>query len=379
MERSMDRIRILDILRGFAILGTLGTNIWIFAYASEMSTLFPEVENWWASVDAFIRTLCGALINGKFLGLLSVMFGVGLEMKYRQSVRKGTTWPGIYIWVSLILMLEGFLHFMLVMEYDILMGYAAAAIIVSFIVRAGDKAIRRTIIWGGSLHILLVLVLAVGMKILMSSDSSESALMPADLAGLYQSGSWFDQIQARLSNILMMRFEVIFTIPMNVVLFLCGIMMMRNGLFADDAEGRRKRGKLMKYGVGIGLPLNFLLFVPGGIFDVPARYLFAPLLAMGYVAIIARLLESKPKFVLWNWLEKTGKMSLSCYVLQNVLCSFIFYGWGLGIGGKLNAIEIIGVWILVSLFQLTFANVWQRMFKLGPMEGARKKAVSLFS
>lgn len=39
MEQRKDRIRLLDILRGFAILGTLGTNIWIFAHAGTSTTL----------------------------------------------------------------------------------------------------------------------------------------------------------------------------------------------------------------------------------------------------------------------------------------------------------------------------------------------------
>ncbi|WP_338055310.1 hypothetical protein [Shimazuella alba] len=89
---------------------------------------------WWSSADTFFSTLILLLVNGKFLGL-SNMFGVGLELKYQQSLRKGKAWPSMYIWISLILMVEGFLHFMLVMEYDILMSYAVAAIIVSFIVK----------------------------------------------------------------------------------------------------------------------------------------------------------------------------------------------------------------------------------------------------
>jgi len=31
------RIRLLDILRGFAILGTLGTNIWIFSHSGDLN------------------------------------------------------------------------------------------------------------------------------------------------------------------------------------------------------------------------------------------------------------------------------------------------------------------------------------------------------
>ena len=67
------------------------------------------------------------------------MFGVGLQLKYQQALRRGTAWPGVYLWTIVFLGLEGLLHYTLVMEYDILMSYAVTAFIVAFIVRLGDK------------------------------------------------------------------------------------------------------------------------------------------------------------------------------------------------------------------------------------------------
>ncbi|MBY0594991.1 DUF418 domain-containing protein [Bacillus bingmayongensis] len=379
MENRAKRIRILDILRGFAILGTLGTNIWIFGFLGDVSKVFMGDNQWWVSVDDFIRTLCLVFINGKFLGLLSVMFGVGLEMKYQQSLRKGNAWPGTYLWISMILMLEGFIHFTLVMEYDVLMGYAAAAIIVSLIVKKGEKAIWLTIKWGGGVYGSFVLFLFVMMLLAAVNGVNGKAGVSGDIVTLYQTGSWMEQVQYRLSNFIMLRFEVVFALPLNIVLFLSGVILMRKGAFADNEVGRKIRRLLFKYGILIGLPLNLLLFVPGGLFDMPVRYLFAPLLAMGYLAIISRLVELKPNLRVWSWLEQIGKMSLSCYVLQNVLASVIFYGWGIGLGSKLNSISIIGVWTALSIFQIMFANVWLRSFKMGPMEVVRKQTARLFS
>ncbi len=59
------RIRLLDILRGFAILGTLGTNIWIFANLGDLAYIFTvEHATWWSSVDALIRL--GGFISRKW-------------------------------------------------------------------------------------------------------------------------------------------------------------------------------------------------------------------------------------------------------------------------------------------------------------------------
>lgn len=374
MLQRTERIRLLDILRGFAILGTLGTNIWIFAYLGNLSYLTTfDFDGWWM-IDDLIRMIVLFLVNGKLLGLLTIMFGVGLEMKYQQAMRKGRAWPGVYLWASLILLMEGLLHFVLVLEYDILMSYGVTAMIAAFIVKGGDRMISRTMKVVGTVHAIFMLaVLLIGLL-----DANVSLGSFSDVIALYKDGSWLQQVEYRLSNILLLRLEVIFVIPMNLFLFLLGVRLMRSGVFAQDENGQRKRDKLFIFGIYIGVPLNLLIFIPGGAFDLPVRYLFAPFLSIAYLAIIARMVQ----YVKWNWLwrllENAGKMSLSCYVMQNILASMIFYGWGLALGGKLDSLSIIAIWLGLSVFQLLFASAWLRFFKLGPMETIRSRAVKIF-
>ncbi|MFD0770027.1 DUF418 domain-containing protein [Bacillus sp. CGMCC 1.60114] len=374
--KSSKRIRSLDILRGLAILGTLGTNIWIFAHLGDLNYIFTFTHNkWWLSGDAFLRTLFLALINGKLLGLLAIMFGVGLELKYQQSQRLNRPWPGIYIWISLILLLEGFLHFTLVLEYDILMSYAMTAIIVSLIVKAGEKTMRITMISAAVIHVFFILIVCLG--VLVHQVNSESFATPQEITNLYQIGSWLEQVQYRLSHFWDLRTEAIFVIPFNIFLFLTGVLLMRKGAFTNDDNGRNIRKKMMKIGLSFGLPLNLLLFIPGGYFDFPVRYIFAPILSMGYMGAISLLVEKFHSFSLWRFLERAGKMSLSCYVLQNILCSVLFYGWGLGFGGNPSSFTVISVWILICLLQLFFATLWLGYFTMGPMETARKHLADL--
>ncbi|WP_433941864.1 DUF418 domain-containing protein [Paenibacillus lautus] len=375
MEQRTGRIRLLDILRGFAILGTLGTNIWIFAHAGDLRyiTTFDH-SGWWAAND-LLRMIVLFLVNGKPLGLLTIMFGVGLEMKYRQAKRKGKPWPGVYLWAVLFLILEGLLHFILVMEYDILMSYGITAIIAAFIVKGGDRLIARTMNVIGSVFAIAILALA---GLMLASGASVSLGSFDDVAALYQEGTWIDQVRYRLANFLPLRAEAILVIPTNVFLFLLGVRFMRSGVFAPDENGKRLRKRLFQLGVYVGVPLNLLIFIPGGAFDLPVRYLFAPLMSMGYIAILARMIQYTKWEWLWRLMENVGKMSLSCYVLQNIMASAVFYGWGLGLAGRLNSAAIIAVWLLISALQLGMASLWLRGFKLGPMETVRKQAVGLF-
>lgn len=373
METQHQRIRLLDILRGFAILGTLGTNIWIFAHLGDLSfiTTFNQ-SGWWESND-LLRMIVLFLVNGKLLGLLTIMFGVGMELKYRQAMRRGKPWPGVYIWVVLFLFMEGLLHFIFVMEYDILMSYAVTALISAFIVKGGERWIKRTMALIGSLHAtfmlaILALFLAVGGNISFGSDSG--------VVALYQSGTWLEQVQYRLSHFLVLRLEAIFTIPMNIFLFLLGVRLMRAGAFAPDEKGKKIRARLLAIGLYLGLPLNLLIFVPGGAFDLTVRYLFAPLLSLGYIALIGKMIQYTKWNGLWHLLENAGKMSLSCYVMQNIIASCIFYGWGLGLGGRLDSWAILFIWLALSALQLTFASLWLRYCKLGPMEAVRRRLLS---
>lgn len=370
MEKRKERIRLLDVLRGFAVLGTLGTNIWIFAHLGDLSFITTyDYAGWWKA-DDFIRMAVLFLVNGKLLGLLTIMFGVGLELKYRQALRKGNAWPGAYIWTSAFLIMEGLIHFILVMEYDILMSYGVTAIIVAFIVKGGDRFISKMMKVIGSIHTTLILaLLALG---LLGANMSLGSF--EEVTALYREGTWLQQIQYRLSHFPILRMEAVLVIPMNVFLFLLGVRLMRSGAFSPDENGRRLREKLFKIGIYAGLPLNLLIFVPGGDFDMSVRYLFAPLMSLGYIAVIGRMVEYKKWNGLWSLLENAGKMSLSCYVMQNVISSILFYGWGLALGGKLGSLEIIVVWLCISFAQLLFASLWLKVFPFGPMELVRKRA-----
>ncbi|NMO95063.1 DUF418 domain-containing protein [Paenibacillus lemnae] len=371
--QTSERIRLLDILRGFAILGTLGTNIWLFAHLGNIDYLFTYTHNeWWASVDTLIRYIVLFLVNGKLLGMLTLLFGVGLEIQYRRARLRNKRWPGPYLWTALFLMLEGLLHYTLVLEYDILMSYALTSIIVAWIVSRGDRFIRRSMWITGSIHGIFVLLLFMATMITYFMGGSMSIGNAAFSETVYSSGTWLEQVMFRISNFGFFRTEAVFVLPLNIFLFLAGIRLMRAGAFAPDQRGREIRRRMLKVGLGAGIPLNLLLFVPGGLFDFPLRYLFAPVMTLGYIALIALMTERFSQWGLWSMLERIGKMALSCYVLQNVLASILFYSWGFSLGGSTSSLATVTVWLSICLFLILFSTVWFNIFKQGPLEAARK-------
>lgn len=380
--RKAGRIALLDVLRGVAIFGTLGTNVWIFSeVGSDSSLLFAGGLPWWTSVDGFLTTLTLFLTNGKFLGLLTILFGVGLEIQYQSARRRGISWPVRYLWRSVLLFFEGLLHYVLVFEFDILMGYAVAAFIVAFLVGRSEKIIRQAMWVSGGLHVLLFGALAsllFAVTLLDPASLASGGIFAEGASRVYADGSWWDQVLFRLNNLLLYRIEPVAIIPMNVFLFLLGVRLMRSGVFSPDESGRRIRRKMLRWGLMIGVPLNLLYFVPNGLFELPVRYLFAPVLSLGYLGLGALVMERA--WFRWTGARfaEIGRMALSCYVLQNVMGSVVFYGWGFGVTGEVGAVGTLVIWAGISAMIALFAHLWLRRFAAGPLEGVWKR-LSLLS
>ena len=367
----MKRIVLLDVLRGFAIIGTLGTNIWIFAYLGDLNKMFGDpLQPWWASGDRAMQTMMLMLVNGKFLGLLTLLFGAGMELKRQKALREGYAWPGVYIWTCVLLLIDGLLHYTLVMEYDVLMSYAITGIIVSFIINRSRRFILIVMGIMGSIHLIGV----GGITALLALSETGSSFNGMDtITQLYASGTWWEQILFRLNNFAFFRTESIAIIPLNIFLFLLGSLLMRANIFSDEASGRHKRRKFMKVGLAVGIPLNLLLLVPGGIMDLFVRYISAPILTLGYLGLIAYILEKNTLAGLYRRLAEIGRMALSCYILQNILASALFYGWGLGLGGSPSSLVILLSWAAICILMMVFSHVWLRRFTLGPVEWLWRK------
>lgn len=83
------------MLRGLAILGTFASNAWLFAApGGPASVLGGDPTAGLSAVPAVLETFLRFLANGKFPALLTLLFGVGMELQYRAAVRRGLRWAG---------------------------------------------------------------------------------------------------------------------------------------------------------------------------------------------------------------------------------------------------------------------------------------------
>lgn len=360
------RLEVLDVLRGFAILGTLGTNIWLFANAGNLGALFGQ-NPYSSQLEFALQQLTLFFTNGKFLGMLTIMFGIGLELQYQSAKKRGARFLPAYLWRSSILLLDGFIHFVLVIEFDILMGYAVTAMIVAWVVTRGER-VMRAVMWSAlAVHALFV---TLGTLALRSTDSSSPAALGdfENISRVYLNGTYPDAIIYRLQNFWSLRLEPVFVIPMGIALFLFGVNLLRSNALSDPAQQRR----MMIWGLGLGLPLNALVFLPVSGLELVTRYLSAPILSVGYIGLIAYAFGQ-------GWLEGVkkhlatfGRMALSNYMLQGVVASILFYGWGFGLAREPNAYIALVAWLGIGATLIVFSNLWLRKFALGPFEAIWK-------
>ncbi|WP_405701805.1 DUF418 domain-containing protein [Streptomyces sp. NBC_00069] len=374
------RLPLLDVLRGAAILGTLMTNVWIFASpGSEWGVLQggmnPPDPLTDPSAANIAENAFRFLADGKFLALLTILFGVGLAIQYDSAARRGEPWPGRYPRRAAFLFLEGTVHFVLIFAWDVLMGYAVTALLVARLLARSEK-VQRAMMWtAGGLHLALIGLVTLGD--LAKADSGPKTLDP-EAARLYAHGGYLDQIAFRLDHALALRIEPVFTFGLLVFLFLLGIRLYRAGAFAPTAAGRRIRVRMAAWGLGLGLPLGAAAALGGHDFFVLGRYGIAPLVAVGYIGLIGCALD-RLRIPGAGALGSVGRTALSCYVGQNLLCMLLCYGIGLGLADRLGGSGpwwVMGLWAAVSLTLLAGSRLWLRRFDRGPLEAVQHWALS---
>ncbi|MFD0363097.1 DUF418 domain-containing protein [Nocardia sp. GCM10030253] len=362
------RLIALDVLRGIAILGTLGTNIWILTNAEGLlgyvDELGSDATGWmWA------ERVMQQVAQGKFLGLLTIMFGIGLAIQQGSAARGGRRWPGNYPWRAGLLLLDGLLNFLFIAEFDVLMGYAATGLIVAFILATSERAQRRWLIIAASIHVTMLTLIAVAMAFDSRQDSApQESLDPNP----YADGTFWDLVLFRLENAGAFRIETVFVFPMSIALFLTGARLFRAGVFR--LEGARIRKRLMIAGLAVAAPLDLIVGVlGGGDMLLFTRYGTAPFVAFGILALVAEFYLRRPRVGFFGRrLTEVGRTALSCYILQNLVGSILCYGWGFGLAARVSPDArvpfTVGTYLVVALIIVGFAHLWLRRFERGPVE-----------
>ena len=378
------RIASIDVLRGLAMLGILVLNIQIFAmpfeaYGNPFAFGNLEGSNYW------VFTLSMVLADMKFMAIFSMLFGAGMVLFIERLLETGRPAYVIHYRRMAWLLVIGFIHAYLIWYGDILVGYALCGMILVWC-----RRLPPWLLFFGGLGLLAVSsIIMLGSGGLMMKFAPEkiaaAAIGSADMQESIQwqldsyRGGWTDQLSHRImtSSIMQTMGFLFFIFWRAGGLMLIGMALYRWGVFS----ARRSNGfylGLLALGVLVGLPLCLLGVQAGWSVDwnpIKVKFMTGQLnywgsifVAWGWVALIMLLVRSGMLQWLQYGLASVGRMALSNYLLQSILCTLIFYGHGLGLFGTWDRTEQMLLVLVVTIGQLIWSPLWLGAFRFGPAE-----------
>ena len=370
---SQQRLPALDVLRGIAILGTLASNIWIFteigtgmrsATASVTGSLFTDQKA--AQLLAWVP-------NGKFLGLLTIMFGIGVVIQHQSARRHHRRWPGGYPVRCALLFLDGLVNCIFVVQFDVLRAYAVVAFVVAFLVLFSDRIQGALAALFLAIHIGYLAYFTftgAGLGRVLSETEVRGAAA-RDTAGLEIVG-WWDTTLGHLQSLpdaFKLTGELKTLVFVAGALFLIGGLLYRRGVF--EPARRRLRYGLMAVGFGIALPADFTVSILLPEYMLWGRYLFAGGIAFALLALVTEWGIRRGGFGrLGALMSLVGRMALTCYLLQNilgVLGQYLLFNRPVFAQVSLTLLSVTA-WLVISLILIGFSWLWLRRFDRGPAE-----------
>ncbi len=381
---ASNRIISLDILRGFALLGILIMNMTSFSMPGA-HYLNPMAEGLLTGADKWAFYFSQLFANQKFMSLFSILFGAGIILMTSRIEQQGKSAASRHYLRNFWLLLFGLFHAYVIWHGDILVQYALCSIWL-FLFR--KKSAKTLFIWAA---IFLAISLSLGLmgglsmpywppeevaQTCVSWQPTEAYILAETAA--YQS-HWWAHFPYRAKAAFGLE---TFIFIMGIGWQITGLMLIGMGLFkakvltAERATAFYK--KMMVIGFSIGLIFGIYGLMQNYARNWTCEYSFllgsqwnflgSVPMALGYIGLIMWLCKSNALPTLKKWLAPFGRMALTNYLMQSIIATFIFYGFGLGLFGTVGRAEqwlyILGIWIV----QILFSKWWLSRFKFGPFE-----------
>ena len=402
-----ERIATVDILRGVAVLGILVINIEYYALPS--STFFnPTLAGGFSGLNLLAWQFGALFCFEKMMAVFSMLFGAGLVLMWERTQAAGAPLGRVYYRRILWLLLIGLAHGYLLWYGDILFSYAICGLLL-FLFRR--RSARLLIILGAcTLAVGILLQVATGTmqswlrhqaETVAAAQAAGQPVQPwqeevsatwAELQAIFEPsadelakevnayrGSYSDALSARTPQTVMMQTQALalFVFWRAAGLMLLGMGLMKLGVFSGKRTPKFYVTMIVA-GYGAGLPLVWYgmeTLIDHG-FDQIFRlqignhfnYVGSVLVALAHVGLVMIVCRKGAVSWLTRRLSAVGQLAFTNYLMQTIVCTTIFYGHGLGLFARLERLELVGVVLLVWVFQLLVSPLWLRKFRFGPAE-----------
>ncbi len=118
----------------------------------------------------------------------------------------------------------------------------------------------------------------------------------------------------------------------------------------------------------VDLWLSDQLSTPLQALTAAANMFFSPLISLGYLGAAALVAHSGILQVVTRLMASAGRMALTNYLMQSIVCSMIFQHWGFGQFASWTIPQMAALVAGIYLVQLPLSAAWLSVFRFGPME-----------
>jgi uncharacterized protein len=383
------RILTIDILRGFALLGILLVNMALFngSFAAAVASL----EQTGTGLDQVAGWLIAFFCEAKFYSIFAFLFGLGMVLQFTHAEGRGGHPRATWLRRMAVLLLIGLVHAYFIWVGDILILYS----VLGASLLLWRKARPRTLlIWVFVCLLVPLLINAalLGLIGMGQAAAGEQAMaqafaeqlgayrtLAAEADHVYATGSYWEVTLQRALDMNLVFFVLPFMAFNVLAMMLLGLYAGKRRIFESIGEHLPLIRRVWLWSLVAGVAGN-LLYVyfgatatrippsPQYLLSLAGQTFGAPALALFYMASLTLLAER----VTWRPrlapLAAVGRMALTNYLLQSIICTTIFYGYGLALYGRIGVAAGAALAVAIYLLQVLFSRWWLHHFRYGPME-----------
>ena len=371
-----DRIVSIDVLRGFALLGILVINIWLFSMpiaVLQNPTAYGDLTG----ANYLVWLFGHVFAQEKFITLFTMLFGAGILLFTRSKDDSKALW--LHYRRTTFLLAIGLAHAYLFWYGDVLVLYALCGTLV---VTARDwepsELARFGLLMVAVPSILSIIqALTVDPAAVMASWQPSEAALASEIE-TYRSG-WLAQFDHRAPTALSLQTAGFVS---NTFWRLSGLMLFGMALFKWGILSNRRSTAFYRR-LLLGGSVSGLTLILAGVWYNTAVDWAAPealflgsqfnywgslLLATAYIAAVMLYCRWRTSGPVITALSAVGRTAFSNYLLQTVIATSIFYGHGLGLFGSVSRVEQFGIVLGIWAVQILLSVLWLRYFRFGPAE-----------
>jgi uncharacterized protein len=319
----------------------------------------------------------------KMMSLFSMLFGAGMLLFIEKAKERRGKSIGLHHRRMLWLLVFGLIHAYFIWRGDILVVYAIGGVIIYWFKNASPTWLIIT----GVIFFLFLASIQLSLGVFWDVIPEEQLVEVIEIFQPEQetideevaaySGSFLETHKRRVIDAWDMHQSLFGFIWRVLANMLFGMALFKMGILKGE-KSRKFYRNFMLLGFGIGFPLIAAGIVQNFANNWDPKFYFAYgfqynyfgsiFVAFGYIGLIA--LWSKSDFLtdLKRRLAAVGRMAFTNYIMQSIICTIIFYGFGFGLFNQIDRFPQQLIVLAIWIFQLAISPWWLKRYRFGPLE-----------